>query len=525
MDTRFPAGYRTSTFPDWLQWRSSLSPDRLAVKDRDGALSFHQLQEQASNISGVLASWRVRKGSRVLLLLNSSTLYVALVHALARLGAIAVPVNQRQTTSEILWQIGDCNPSLIIYDESLASIVKEVQQKSSPKLQSRVSFKSLDEVKDTRSSDRMESAQFKASSIHSIIYTSGSTGKPKGAVLTASNLLWHSISFGINHGAFPSDRWLLVMPLYHIGGYSVIFRSVMLGSGIVIHSKFDAGTAFESINRDGITLLSLVPAMLESMLRIRSQSFSEKLRLIFLGGSETPPALIRQIVRRKLPVLLTYGMTESCSQIAISKAATESSVSDRNSYQAMFPTFVKIGFDRARDKSTNQDRKVGRIMLSGPTISPGYWGGRNSKAPTNDRNVEWFDTGDVGFWNGDTGFVVLGRENEMIISGGENIYPIEVESPLLEHKAIEEAVVVGREDSKWGQRVEAVLKVKLDSVRPSASELTDFLRGRIGSYKIPKAFHFLDSFPKTQTGKTKRTAIIEILDRMEGKKSRRDLIR
>lgn len=430
------------------------------------------------------------------------------VHALTRIGAVIVPLNVRQSSSELLWQINDSKPSLVLYDELFSHVKEEIGKKGS-----KFHWKSLRELEETsRANKDVEGGIIIGSVLHSIIYTSGSTGTPKGVMITASNLMWNAISFGMYHGALPSDRWLLVMPLFHVGGYTIIFRSVLHGSSIVVHSKFDAAAVSRSIDKDGITLVSLVPTMLENLLRARNgRSFPGNLRLIFLGGSHTPPSLMRQIERKKLPVLLTYGMTESCSQIAISTVRSDQRRSgQQNSYHAMFSTVMAIRRFNADRKSwlTVSRGKVGRIVLRGPSIFSGYWGNHSTALEDG-----WFHTGDLGYMDSGGGIVVLGREKDMIISGGENIYPIEVESPLLEHSAIEEAIVIGKEDPKWGQRVEAVVKVKQGFDLPSASELTEFLRKKIGSYKIPKAYHFLDAFPKTQSGKTKREAIIEIIEK------------
>jgi O-succinylbenzoic acid--CoA ligase len=253
----------------------------------------------------------------------------------------------------------------------------------------------------------------------------------------------------------------------------------------------------------------MVPTMLQSLLEksnpYPNPQFSPNLRLIFLGGSHASRSLIRQIIERKLPVVLTYGMTESCSQVAIGPPLLLAD-SFEFSYREMFPTIIAIRSDlHEKDLTTNRSGRVGEILLRGPTIFRRYW--NNPKATLSAIKDGWFYTGDLGYKDSQGCIVVLGRETDMIISGGENIHPIEVESILLEHEAIEDVIVIGKDDPKWGQRVEAVLKIKEGFNRPSASELSEFLGKKIGRYKIPKVYHFLtaSSFPKTYSGKTKRT--------------------
>jgi O-succinylbenzoic acid--CoA ligase len=512
---------------DWLLWRSNVSPELFALRFGTHQYNYKQLQEMVSNISGLLRSWGIKKGDRVALLLNSSELYVMAIHALTRLGAVTIPLNVRQSSSELSWQISDCEPSLILYDSALADLKKDIDKKNGEKgSRIKIQWKSADELKESSiyHSEPMEGGTIDTSLLHSIIYTSGSTGTPKGVEITVSNLLWNAISFGIRHGAIASDRWLLAMPIFHVGGYTVIFRSVLHGSGIVLHPKFELTEVSRSIVQDGITLVSLVPTMLVGLLeKLLPDHLPSNLRLIFLGGSNVSRQLMHQIIERRLPVVLTYGMTESCSQIAISDPLRGEAYN--YSYQVMFPTSVTVRKNAGEEGfATNRPGIVGEILLRGPTIFGGYWGKRRDALSV--FKGGWFHTGDLGYIDSQGGIVVLGRENDMIISGGENIYPMEVESNLLEHEAIEDAIVFGKDDPKWGQRVEAILKVKEGFNRPSASELSLFLREKIGSYKIPKAYHFLasSSFSKTQSGKTKRSREIieELLSKNLVHESRRD---
>lgn len=490
---------------DWLLWRSTVSPHQLALKFGSVQWSYKELQERVSNLSRLLLSWGVQKRDRVSLLLNASQTYIAAVHALGRIGAVTVPLNVRQSTSELLWQLKDCDPSLVMYDPALSDLKRRIEEESKDRI---FRWKRSTELRMDTSRKPIKGELMNTASIHSIIYTSGSTGTPKGVEITLSNLLWNAISFGIRHGASFSDRWLLVIPLFHIGGYTIIFRSVLHGSSIILRPRFEAVDVAESIDRDRITLVSFVPTMLKRVLKLHREPFSPDLRLIFLGGSQTPSFLLRAILQRRLPVLLTYGMTETCSQVAISPVG--SSADFANSYRTMFPTTMAI---KSGEALISRPGKVGEIVVRGPTVFRGYW--RNPKMTSAAFKDGWFHTGDLGFLNDKGGIVVLGRKDDMIISGGENIYPTDVESSLLQHEAIEDAVVIGREDRRWGQRVEAVVEIKQDLDPPSASRLTKFLREKVGGYKIPKVYHFWTSIPKTPSGKTKREFVRELVERGE----------
>lgn len=501
---------------DWLLWRSTVSPHQLGLKFGSVQWSYEELQERVSNLSGLLLSWGLGKGDRVGLLLNASEICVAAVHALARIGAVTVPLNVKQSASELLWQLKDCDPSLVIYDRALPDLKRRIEEESKDRM---FRWKRSTELKTDTNYKPVKGGSMNTASVHSIIYTSGSTGTPKGVEITFSNLLWHGIAFGIRYGASSSDRWLLVTPLFHVGGYAIIFRSVLHGSSIILHHGFEAAKVAESLDRDMITLVSFVPTMLERVLKLHREPFSADLRLIFLGGSRTPSFLQREIQRRRLPVMLTYGMTETCSQVAISSVGSPGDF-DKNSYRTIFPITMAIKSGRV---FVSRLGKVGEILVRGPTVCRGYW--QNPKMTTAAFKDGWFCTGDLGLLDDQGGVVVLGKKDDMMISGGENIYPADIESSLLQHKAIEDAVVIGREDRGWGQRVEAVVKVKEDSHPPSASELTKFLRERVGSYKIPKVYHFWAAIPKTPSGKTRRDVVREFVERGEEWRERKDRIR
>ncbi len=500
---------------DWLLWRSTVSPHQPALKFGSVQWNYEELQERVSNLSGLLQSWGLKKRDRVGLLLNPSEIYIAAVHALARIGVVTVPLNVRQSPSELLFQLKNCNPSLVLYDPALSDLKKRIEEEKTDRT---FRWKRYTELRTDANSKPIRGGLMNTASVHSIIYTSGSTGTSKGVKITFSNLLWNAIGFGIRHNASSSDRWLLVMPLFHVGGYTIIFRSVLHGSNIILHPRFEAAKVVESLDRDRITLVSFVPTMFERILKLHRGSFSRSLRLVFLGGSKIPTSLLQEILQRRLHVVFTYGMTETCSQVAISSVGSSAGL-DKISYRPMFPTTMAI---KSRKALTSQSGKVGEILVRGPTVFRGYWGEPRMTSAAFKKG--WFCTGDLGFLDGQGGIVVLGRKDDIMISGGEKINPGDVESSLLQHGAIEDAVVIGREDRGWGQRVEAVVKVKQNSQPPSATELTKFLQGRIGRYKIPKAYHFWASIPKTPTGKTRRGVVRELVERGEEWQERKDRI-
>jgi o-succinylbenzoate---CoA ligase len=509
--------------PDWLRWRSAVSPDALALKVGALEWSYLELQERVSALSATLLP-RVGRGGRVALLMSPSEHYVALVHAITRLGCVAVPLNHRQSTPELLSQLRDSRPSLVVYDEALGARARELEGREPRRAPAAAPLRwerASELMTETESGggavvagDRLD-----ASSPHAIIYTSGSSGAPKGVELTLSNLMWNAISVGFRVGASPEDRWLLCMPLFHVGGYTIIFRSVIHGSAIVLHPRFDPERVSLSLDQDGITLASLVPTMFAEVLEARGKRpLDPRIRLIFLGGGQPPAHLVAAIRRRRLPVLLTYGMTETCSQVAVSDVRSPSSSGP--AYRSMFPSEVAITKPGTKGRVEFAEQgEVGDVAVRGPTLFGGYW---RRPALTEARfRGGWFCTGDLGVLQpGEAGGIaILGRKEETIISGGEKVFPAEVESALREHPAVRDAVVVGVDDAKWGQRVVAVVETKAElreDERPSSSELSAFLRERVGRYKVPKQYHFWAALPRTASGKTRRAEVRLLIERGEG---------
>lgn len=506
---------------DWLGWRSAISPNRIALKCGSVRWTYEELNVRVGNLAELFLSWGIRKGDGVAILLHASELYVASVLALMRIGAVTVPLNVRLSPSELLLQLKDSRPSMVLYDEEppLSCLKRRISESPIAGGNERYRWRSSAEL-ETGHSDRRgprrreflvdeKRSMVTSSSLHSIIYTSGSAGMPKGVEITTSNLLWNAISVGLRTALSPEDRWLLVLPLYHVGGYTILFRSILHGSSIVLHPRFEASEVREALDNEGITLVSLVPTMLHQLFEAKGRRpFPSSLRLIFLGGSQPSPSLTRAIRKKNLPVFITYGMTETCSQVAVSDLSSENGIS----YRPMFPTSFAIKKSGREKKSASKREVPGEILAKGPTIFRGYWRNRTMTKGAFEEGG-WFRTGDVGLLDNNGEIIVLGRKEDMIKSGGEKIYPVEVESALLEHEAVDDAIVVGRDDRVWGQRVEAVVKVAQGSTPPSPAELTKFLRERIGSYKIPKKYHFWPSIPKTSTGKTERQAVRESLER------------
>jgi O-succinylbenzoic acid--CoA ligase len=317
--------------------------------------------------------------------------------------------------------------------------------------------------------------------LHSIVYTSGTTGRPKGALLTYGNHWWSAVGSALNLGLLPEDRWLALLPLFHVGGLSVLIRSVVYGIPAIVLDRFDEAAVNRAIDEERATIVSVVAAMLRRMLAERGdRPYPPWLRCVLLGGGPAPRPLLEECARRGVPVVQTYGLTEAASQVAT--LTPEDTLRKLGSAgKPLMPTELRI------------DR--GEILVRGPTIGPGYWNRRT------EREDGWLRTGDLGWLDGEGYLYVLDRRADLIVSGGENVYPAEVEAVLLAHPLVEEAAVVGRADARWGAVPIAFVRTR---GAVSAEALRAFCRERLAGYKVPSEIRFVEALPRNAAGKLLR---------------------
>jgi O-succinylbenzoic acid--CoA ligase len=447
-----------TSVPDWLRQRAELTPGRLALLTDDVEWSFAMLDERVDAAAHALLEHGVQAGQHVGILAPNGARFVVAVHALARLGAVIVPINTRLTPAEIDWQTADANLSLILTESSVSQLLASPVAALDPR-------------------------DFDLEQPYSIIYTSGTTGRPKGAILTYGNHWWSAVASALNLGLLPTDRWLACLPLFHVGGLSILLRSLAYGIPAVVHAHFDAALVNQAIDEQGVSIVSVVSTMLERMLVERAgRPFPPTLRCVLLGGGPAPLPLLERALASGAPVVQTYGLTETASQVTT--LAPEDAVRKVGSAgKPLMGTRIRSEPD-------------GEICVSGPTVSPGYL----HQPP---RPTAWLHTGDLGYFDDEGYLFVLDRRDDLIVSGGENVYPAEVEATLLAHPAVSEAGVFGVADPRWGRSVAAAVALHPGAV-VSSDELLTFVRQRLASYKVPRQIEFRDSLPRNAAGKLVR---------------------
>lgn len=494
---------------DWLTARIQATPRKTALIIGEQAWNYGEVGQIVAHYCGGLIGQGVTPGQHVAVLLPNGVAYVGLIHALARLGAVLVPLNTRLTVAELAWQVQQSDCHLLVYGAETAALATQ--------LAATVGCVAVDAAALAWAGEHsapetgfLPKTPFLLDAPQAIVFTSGTTGQPKGAVLTFANHFWSATASSYRLGLSPEERWLSCLPLYHVGGLAVVFRSCLYGTAIVLHDRFDLAAFDASLDRDQITLTSLVPTMLHRLLALRKDKpWPVSLRHILLGGAAATPELLAASRDSGAPVATTYGLTEAASQVATLCPQEVLRKPGSVGHPLMF-TRVRIADERG---ATLPAGEKGEIVVTGPTVMTGYYKNPEATAKTL-RNGELF-TGDIGYLDDEGDLWLVQRRNDIIISGGENIYPAEVEAVLRQHPAVANACVVGLPDPEWGQRVAALVECQ-PQVQVTADALLAFSRSRLAGYKQPRVLDFIEALPQTASGKIERRRVVEYLSRNQG---------
>lgn len=494
------------TLPNWLTRCAANTPERLAVKQGAVQWSFAELHRQAERLARQLAALNVQEGTRVALLAANSAASVACIHALPFLGAVLVPLNTRLTFEELCWQVRNVRADLLVSDETFAEIAARIA-KAVPQMCRAIL--TLDQEQQVASLQGIPETQvllretINLGAMQAILYTSGTTGQPKGAIITYGMQWWNAVGSALNLGHDPQDCWLACLPLFHIGGLSILMRSVIYGISVILHEKFDPSAVNQAIVADRVTIISVVAVMLQRVLDALDEDeptsagsaarYPGHLRCVLLGGGPTPRPLLEDCARRAIPVVQTYGLTESCSQ-AVTLSPADSLRKLGSAGRPLLPVQLRIVCDGQEVPAG----EPGEIQLRGPTITPGYVDRPDATA----RSFQdgWFATGDLGLLDSEGYLYVLDRRDNLIVSGGENIYPAEIEGVLQAHPAVAEVGVCGLADAQWGQVPVAFVHLR-EGHAANAEELLAFAAQRLARYKLPKQFFFTGLLPRNASGK------------------------
>lgn len=499
-----------STVPDWLSRRAATSPHRVAVTSGDVTWSFAELDRRSRQTARRLATLGIAAGDRVAVLMTNDLAYPATLHGISKLGAVAVPLNVRLAQAELVWQVRHSNSALLLCNEVMREQAAQVAATSGvPWVQAAGGQPGTEPASGVPTLEQVEESavtlacDIDLGRVHTILYTSGTTGRPKGTMLTYGNHWWSAVASALNLGQQHSDCWLACMPFFHAGGLAVLMRSIIYGMPVLLHDGFDPQRVNRAIDRDGVTIVSVVSNMLSRMLDARGDKpYPKTLRCVLLGGGPVPRALLQRSAALGIPVIQTYGLTETASQVAtLSPADALRKLGSAG--QALLPFEIRIvppGGSPLAASSTGAS-VVGEIAVRGPNVMKGYL---DDESATHAALREgWLYTGDIGYLDEEGFLFVLDRRDDLIISGGENVYPAEVEAALLAHPAVGEAAVVGADDARWGQVPVAFVVLRSDQ-RVGTEELVEHCAQRLARYKVPVKVAFVSQLPRNAAGKLMR---------------------
>ncbi len=488
-----------TVLPNFLMKRAALTPDRIALEMEGKRVTFSELYSNSLILGGKLVELGVKRGDRVSIFMANSMELVELLFALKNIGAITVLHNLRLTSKELSYQVEDAASRFILVDDERELGLKE--SKEFMGTQKIVPFSKFVQLK---GSELPLVEEFPLEEIDTIMYTSGTTGFPKGVKQTYGNHFWSATGSALNMGLHEEDCWLLAVPIFHISGLSILMRSVIYGMRVIIHRRFEAEAVHQDLMGRQVSIVSVVTTMLSGLLeQLGSTSYPPSFRCMLVGGGPVPKSVLEECKRKSIPVYQTYGMTETCSQIVtLSPDFAMSKVGSAG--KPLFPCQLKIMLDGVEAAPM----KTGEIVVKGPNVTTGYY---NREENTSEAIKDgWLYTGDLGYVDEDGFLFVVDRRSDLIISGGENVYPAEIEAILISHPSIKDAGVTGMPDDRWGQ-VPVAFVVSDREEELFEEELFSFVREGLAGYKVPKQIYVVERLPRNASNKLMRRELLKML--------------
>ena len=478
---------------NWIERHARFAPGAVAIRFEGADIAYAELARRIRCAAAVLADRGVGRGDAVAWLGMNHPAVLVLLFACARLGAMLAPLNWRLAPPEHARVLRDCPPRVLFVEPAFADHARSIEgaiAATEISVLERAAGGSVEQSGDENSPLLL-------------CYTSGSTGAPKGVMLTQRALFWNAINSTHMHDLTSADRVLTTLPMFHVGGMNIQTTPALhAGASVSLHAKFDPLATLEAIEREQITLAVLVPAQLSALMELPGWKNADlsSLRVITTGSTIVSEAFVRKASARGVPVIQVYGSTETCPIAAYVRAGDALRKAGSAGAPALHCEVKVVGEDGA-ELPPGRD---GEILVRGPNVAAGYWNAPGESAQAFAKG--WYRSGDLGHFDVEGHLYVVARKKDMIISGGENIYPAEVETVLLECPAIEEACVVGRPEARWGEAVVAAVVLK-PGRRMTEAEALALFEGRIARYKHPREVCFLERLPRSALGKVQKDAV------------------
>lgn len=486
---------------DLIARNAAFTPGKVALRGAGRSLTYAALWERISAAARALKSeLKIGRGDRLAILAANHPDYLVLLYACARLGALLVPLNWRLAVPEQLFILADASVKVLLVQDAFAAVVPPLREAQPEiriiRLEDGSSIDTLEALLSEGRGDE-RNPHIDVSCPLLLVYTSGTTGRPKGAVLRQKALFWNAVMSQHMHDLTANDHVLTVLPLFHVGGLNIqTTPALQIGATVTLHARFTPDATLGAFATDRPTLVVLVPSTIQALIEHPRWGEADltSLRAVTTGSTQVPLTLIDAMTARGVTVLQVYGSTET-SPIAV---------------------YTRIGGDVSRGNSiglpglccevrvVDEDGcevphgTAGEIVVRGPNVFFEYWG---NEAATNEALRDgWYFSGDIGTRDPDGYFTIHDRKKNVIISGGENIYPAEVERVLHEHPAVAEAAVIGRVDPKW-QEVPVAYIVRRSGLTVSANDITRHVSAQLARFKVPRDVVFVDALPRNALGK------------------------
>ena len=494
----------------WATRRAFLSGDRIALIDGDRRLTYTEFDRRTDQLARALRDFGVRQGDRVAALLVNGAAFLETMFATAKLGAVFVPINFRLAAPEVTYLLTDSGADVFVWSDHLSPLARAALAGEGVRVRARVVVGGEPTDGETDFEQVLASSEPRAvgtdvagSDLCCLMYTSGTTGRPKGAMLTHDNLLWNAINTVMAHRLREGDRTVTVAPMFHIGGLGVHTLPLLyVGGTSAILPAFDPEKTLATMARERVTVQFLLPVMWSALMTVPGFETYDlsALELAVTGGASCPLPVLEYFQGKGVPFQEGFGLTETAPTVSILDAdhvkAKAGSVG-----RALFHVETRIVDENDRDVPTGE---VGELVVRGPNVFVGYWG--LSEATAEAFRGGWFHTGDMGRMDGEGFITLVDRKKDMIISGGENVYPIEVEQVLYRHPAVREVAVVGVPHAKWGETPIAVVALK-EGAQTTSDDLISYARERLAHFKCPTRVEYVPELPRNAPGKVLKTTL------------------
>jgi fatty-acyl-CoA synthase len=486
---------RNNGIGSWTARRVRMSPDRVAVVHGDESWTYRDLHERATRVAHVLTALGVSGGDRVAYLGPNEPAFLETLFGTGLVGGIFVPLNTRLAPPELAYILADSGTSVLVHAPTHATHAEALRD-GVPHVLDRTAYERL--LADAPTGPVDEPVE--QDDVAMIMYTSGTTGRPKGAALSHANIHWNSMNLLLDVDLAGDEVTLVNAPMFHVAALNQTVLPTLLKGGTVVLDAFDPVRTLATIARHRVTYLFGVPAMFQAVAATQEWETADlsSVRTMICGGAPVPEKVITTYQERGLVFLQGYGLTESSPSGLFLRAAESHRVGSAGT--PCFFTDVRVV---DRDGNDVPPGEPGEVILHGPNVMTGYWGKPEATAAVLSSDG-WLHTGDVAVADEDGYLYIRDRIKDVIISGGENIYPAEVEDVLHQHPAVGDCAVIGVPDERWGEVGRAIV-VARDTV--AQEDLLTFLDGRIARYKIPKSVVFADTLPRTASGKLLKSAL------------------